>query len=292
MIKVLILAITVFAIIMISYKRINIEILKKSKSLIYNINKQYIDFFKGKFYGLKIWQGIMFMISQAFIIFAVVRRLFEEVYKYVSDNYIVAVKISTYLIIFIILYFIVGYISYSSKKIYKYLYKIEDKNTKTDLLISYFIISTYMTILVLFPNKFSEIYKIGLVGVGISYILNLKVLIRVIRSPEIIEVEIENGSKIKFTDVSIVAIILLIMVIFSLYLGVCFINSGDIGVYTNNPTYYDLFYYTIITFSTIGYGDICPISPVAKFMSMVISLTSFICLTIFVSSILSYKSEQ
>ena len=292
MIKVLILAITIFSIIMISYKRINIEILKKSKSLIYNINKQYIDFFKGKSSGLKIWQWIIFIISQAFIIFAVVRRLFEEVHKYVSDNYIVAVKISTYLIIFVILYFIVGYVLYSTKRIYKYLYKIEDKNTKTDLLISYFIISTYMTILVLFPDKFGEIYKIGLVGVGISYILNLKVLIRVIRSPEIIEVEIENGSKIKFTDVSIVAIILLIMVIFSLYLGVCFINSGDIGVYTNNPTYYDLFYYTIITFSTIGYGDICPISPVAKFMSMVISLTSFICLTIFVSSILSYKNEQ
>ena len=291
MINILTLAITIFSIIMISYKRVNLEILKKLKSLIYNINKQYIDFFKGKKSEFKIWQLIIFIISQVFVVFAIVRRLFEEVYKYVSDNYIVAVKISTYLI-FIILYFIVGYISYSSKKIYKYLYKIEDKNTKTDLLISYFIISTYMTILVLFPNKFSEIYKIGLVGVGISYILNLKVLIRVIRSPEIIEVEIENGSKIKFTDVSIVAIILLIMVIFSLYLGVCFINSGDIGVYTNNPTYYDLFYYTIITFSTIGYGDICPISPVAKFMSMVISLTSFICLTIFVSSILSYKSEQ
>ena len=284
MINILTLAITIFSIIMISYKRVNLEILKKLKSLIYNINKQYIDFFQGKKSEFKIWQLIIFIISQVFVVFAIVRRLFEEVYKYVSDNYIVAVKISTYLIIFIILYFIVGYISYSSKKIYK--------NTKTDLLISYFIISTYMTILVLFPNKFSEIYKIGLVGVGISYILNLKVLIRVIRSPEIIEVEIENGSKIKFTDVSIVAIILLIMVIFSLYLGVCFINSGDIGVYTNNPTYYDLFYYTIITFSTIGYGDICPISPVAKFMSMVISLTSFICLTIFVSSILSYKSEQ
>ena len=290
MINILTLAITIFSIIMISYKRVNLEILKKLKSLIYNINKQYIDFFKGKKSEFKIWQLIIFIISQVFVVFAIVRRLFEEVYKYVSDNYIVAVKISTYLIIFIILYFIVGYISYSIKKIYKYLYKIED--TKTDLLISYFIISTYMTILVLFPNKFSEIYKIGLVGAGISYILNLKVLIRVIRSPEIIEVEIENGSKIKFTDVSIVAIILLIMVIFSLYLGVCFINSGDIGVYTNNPTYYDLFYYTIITFSTIGYGDICPISPVAKFMSMVISLTSFICLTIFVSSILSYKSEQ
>ena len=234
----------------------------------------------------------MFMISQAFIIFAVVRRLFEEVYKYVSDNYIVAVKISTYLIIFVILYFIVGYVLYSTKRIYKYLYKIEDKHTKTDLLISYFIISMYMTILILFPEKFSEIYKIGLVGVSISYILNLKVLLRVIRSPEIIEVKIESESKIKLTDVSIVAIILLIMVILSLYLGVCFINSGGIGVYTNNPTHYDLFYYTIITFSTIGYGDICPVSSVAKFMSLIISFTSFICLTIFVSSILSYKNDK
>lgn len=72
---------------------------------------------------------------------------------------------------------------------------IEDKHTKTDLLISYFIISMYMTILILFPEKFSEIYKIGLVGVSISYILNLKVLLRVIRSPEIIEVKIESGSK-------------------------------------------------------------------------------------------------
>ena len=130
MINILTLAITIFSIIMISYKRVNLEILKKLKSLIYNINKQYIDFFKGKKSEFKIWQLIILIISQVFVVFAIVRRLFEEVYKYVSDNYIVAVKISTYLIIFIILYFIVGYISYSSKKIYKYLYKIEDKKYK------------------------------------------------------------------------------------------------------------------------------------------------------------------
>lgn len=45
MINILTLAITIFSIIMISYKRVNLEILKKLKSLIYNINKQYIDFF-------------------------------------------------------------------------------------------------------------------------------------------------------------------------------------------------------------------------------------------------------
>ena len=82
------------------------------------------------------------------------------------------------------------------------------------------------------------------------------------------------------------------MVIFSLYLGVCFINSGDIGVYTNNPTYYDLFYYTIITFATVGYGDISPVSPIAKFMSIVISMTSILCLTVFISSVLSYKGTE
>ena len=103
MINILTLAITIFSIIMISYKRVNLEILKKLKSLIYNINKQYIDFYKGKKSEFKIWQLIIFIISQVFVVFAIVRRLFEEVYKYVSDNYIVAVKISTYLIIFIIL---------------------------------------------------------------------------------------------------------------------------------------------------------------------------------------------
>lgn len=292
MIRLFFILITLFAVERVVSKRINTYKIKKVKTLIHQINNQYKYLFKGKSEYINFYQWLILFISQAFVVYALVRYIVKKIFRYVEENYILFGKTLTIIVLILFLYFVIGYLLLSISKIYKFLYKIEDKVTKTDLLISYFIISTYMTILVLFPEKFGEIYKIGLVGVGISYILNLKVLIRVIRSPEIIEVEIENGSKIKFTDVSIVAIILLIMVIFSLYLGVCFINSGDIGVYTNNPTYYDLFYYTIITFSTIGYGDICPISPVAKFMSMVISLTSFICLTIFVSSILSYKSEQ
>ncbi len=292
MIRAFVFFITLFAIVAILHKRVNEEVLRKLRRLIYNINKQYMDVFRGKSSDLKLWQWIVFILSHGLVVFASFRRLFEEVYKYVSDNYMLAVKISTYIIIFVILYFVVGYVLYSTKRIYKYLYKIEDKNMKTDLIISYFIISTYMTILILFPDRIGEIYLIGLVGVSISYVLNLKVLLRVIRSPELIEVEVEDGSKIKFTDVTVVAVILLIMVVLSLYLGVCFISSSGVGVYTNNASYYDLFYYTVITFSTIGYGDICPVSRVAKFMSLVISLTSFICLTIFVSSILGYKREE
>ena len=139
MIENLILIFTVVSIGIISYNRINKEIIKKLKRLIYITNEQYIDFIKGKYSDLKIWQLTILIISQIIIVFSIVRRLSEEVYKYVNNNYLLAIKISTYLIIFIILYFIVGYVMYSTKKIYKYLYKIEDKNTKTDLLISYFI---------------------------------------------------------------------------------------------------------------------------------------------------------
>ena len=117
-------------------------------------------------------------------------------------------------------------------------------------------------------------------------------LISVIRSPELIEIKRSSDSKGESSNFELVAVILLVMVIISLYLGVCFINIGSDNAYINNPTYYDLFYYTIITFATIGYGDICPVSTIAKFMSIVISLTSIICLTIFVSSMLSYKSEK
>ena len=291
MIKIWVFGITLFAIIMLSYKRVTGEKYTSIKRLFININKQYMDIFIGEHPDLKRWQWILFVISQMFIVFAIVRGVFEEIYKYVSENYIVAVKVSTYIIIFVAVYFIVGYMLYSTRRIYKFLYKIEDKNTKTDLIISFFIISIYMTILILFPEQFSEIYKIGIVGTSISYFLNLKVLLRVIKSPEIINIKRGQNSNVEFSNMGVAAFILLIMVILSLFLGVCFISSSGIGVYTNNPTYYDLCYYTIITFATIGYGDICPVSPAAKFMSMLISLTSILCLTIFVSSVLSYKDE-
>lgn len=201
MIKILFFIITIFALVMVLYKRIAKCRYISIRDLLYNINKQYKDIFRGKKSDLKIWQWLVFVISQMIIIFAVVRSLFEKLYEYISEDYVVAIKVSTDIIIFVLIYFIVGYFMYSTKKIYKFLYKIEDKNTKTDLIISFFIISIYTTILILFPEQFAQIYIIGLVGVSISYILNLKVLISVIRSPQIIEVKINNNSKVEENDV-------------------------------------------------------------------------------------------
>lgn len=290
MIKIFFTIITVLAIVSVTYKRIRQGKFQSVKKIIHDINKQYIDLFRGRSQYLSFWQWMIFILSQGFIVLAIMVRIFEDIYKYISEHYIIAAKISTIIGLLILTYFIVGYLLLSITNVYKCLYKIEDKNTKSDLLISYFIISMYTTILLIFPEKFGENYKIGLIGVILSYLLNLKVLIKIIRSPEIIEVK--SSDNVSYNHVGVVAGILLVMVLLSLALGVCFISSSMEGAYSNNPTYFDLFYYTLITFTTVGYGDISPVSIMAKLMGMVISITSVLCLTIFVSSVLSYKKEE
>ena len=56
------------------------------------------------------------------------------------------------------------------------------------------------------------------------------------------------------------------MILFYLFLGICFINGSQVGAYTENENNFDLFYYTIITFTTIGYGDAILVFMLAKIM--------------------------
>lgn len=286
MIKLFFFLITMYAFIAVIYIRFNGKKAHIIKDLIYDINLQYKVLVGGKSEYLTLWQWRTFLISHIFIVFSIIYEIFEQAEKYQNNNYIFLIKIIFLIIFIVVAYFIIGYFSMCVTRVYKYLYRIEDKNIKTDLLISYFLISMYLTILMIFPKQFKECYIIGLFGVSISYLLNLKVLLKIISSPDIVQ-----SKNNKENNLNAVAIILLIMVLVSLYLAVCFISTNSPNSYTNNPSYFDLLYYTVITFTTIGYGDISPVSPSAKFLSMIISFTSVLCLTIFVSSILSYKEK-
>ena len=82
------------------------------------------------------------------------------------------------------------------------------------------------------------------------------------------------------------------MIVLNLFLATGIIHQVYPNSFSNNPTRFDLFYYTIITFTTIGYGDIVPIDIPAKIISMIISITSVICLTIFLSSVMSYGKTE
>lgn len=290
MVGVIFTVLTIFAIAVLIYKRVCKYKFQIIKEIIDDINQQYINILKSKANYNSIWQWLIYIISQIFITFAIVSIAFIQLLKYLDGIDILTMKIIIVGLFFVAIYFFVGVCLIYLNQIYKFLYEIEDKNTKTDLLISYFIISVYMTVLIIFPKQFRDSYKIGLVGAFISYYLNLKALIKIMRSPHIADFESQGIIGIK--SIRMVAVILLTMVIISLFLAVCFINSSGLGVYTGNPTFFDLLYYTVITFATIGYGDIVPISPVAKFMSMLISMTSILCLTIFMASILGYEEED
>ena len=57
-------------------------------------------------------------------------------------------------------------------------------------------------------------------------------------------------------------------------------------------TIFDLFYYVVITFGTIGYGDISPTCMYTKAIAILIVFTSIGCISIMLSSFLSVTHEK
>ena len=268
------------------------KILKGFKILIIEITHYYLGLFKDitRTSIGSILQTALLILAQIFMSFNVISAV--SIYINFSSNHLINLIIKIIIIIAMIfmLYLAVGYVLLSSSMIFKLLSKFEDSNIKYDLLISYFVLNTYFTVLIVFPKQFEECYFIGLIGVAICYMMNLRVLIKIIKNPEHINIHLEKYRNFKSTTT--LAILILIMMILNLFLAVCFINSADINSYTGNPNNFDLFYYTIITFTTIGYGDIVPVTVLAKIMSIIISTTSVVCITIFLSSVLSFNSEK
>jgi voltage-gated potassium channel len=259
-------------------------------TLIVEINKTYKELFKGRTLLYKITQGGMVICGEVFAFITI----FTAVMRYFNTHLVFAVewliKIIAIIISFIIVHYSIGYILFVSSKIHKFIYKVEDKNLKLDFILSYFITSTFLAVLIVFPDQFKKNAAIGIIGVIICYYLNIKVLITLMRKPH--NIKSEKEEKTNFARVLIAAILVLVMLVMNMYLAVCFVNAlADGAAYLNATGSFDLFYYTMITFTTIGYGDIVPVTTSAKVVAIVISITSVICLTVFLGSILSYKEK-
>ncbi len=260
------------------------------KILIKEINSYYFSIFKEKTRLGGILNSALLICAQVLMSFNVISSI--SLYVNMSSNNTInyIIKILFILMMIFGIYISIGYLLLSSSRIFRLLSKVEDFSMKYDMLISYFIINTYFTVLIVCPKQFEQSYLIGLIGVSICYIMNLRVLIKIINNPE--RINISDGRVRNFTSTSVLSILILIMMVLNLFLAVCFINSADVNSYSGNPSNFDLFYYTIITFTTIGYGDIVPITIMAKIMSIIISTTSVVCITIYLSSVLSFNNEE
>lgn len=59
----------------------------------------------------------------------------------------------------------------------------------------------------------------------------------------------------------------------------------------NEQSAIDLFYYLIITFTTVGFGDVCPQTTLAKMLTMLIALSGMLFSGMFVATILAVEEK-
>jgi hypothetical protein len=251
------------------------------------INKTYKElFFEGNFI-VKITQGSLIIFSETLTFIAIYLSFIKYIPMYVQIDFFVEIIII--ITCCIIVHYFIGYILLISSNLHVFLKKGVEKSIKADFLLSYFITSVYIVFILLFKDKISKYAISGIIGICICYVLNLKILFTIMRNPKSIKIcEEDRGS---FGRLLTAVILILIMIVSNLYLGVILTDSLETNAFSNNPSSFDLFYYTIVTFTTIGFGDIIPLTTLAKFMVIIISITSVICLTVFLSSIFSYRSR-
>ncbi|MBM7833954.1 potassium channel family protein [Clostridium sardiniense] len=261
------------------------------KNLFIEINVTYLNLFKEKSKITRWLQGSFFIFAEIMTIIGALGVAFRSMNNDITKKtFLIPILIIG---IVIAVHLSIGYLLLVLTNIQLFITKIDNRNLKTELLIAYFIISTYFFTLIIFPDDFESTYITGLIGLAISYYLNMRVLIKLIRNPRDVHSEkSERKSGKQRNSVVIASILLLIMIVLNLFLAVNLINSGIPGSFSNNPSNFDLFYYTIVTFTTIGYGDIVPLTIVGKIITIVISITSVVCLTVFLSSVLSSSDEK
>ena len=267
----------------------NIRLFKRLKNIIFEINSVYLELFKDRSLARRIIQGTLIIVAEIFITVSVATAVLKHIDIYNNFFIDLIFKLIIISVSLVLIYFCMGYILLSTVKIHKFIYGVENVNLKIDLLLSYFIISTYFTVLLIFPQQFKSCYKIGLLGVSICYILNIKILVALMNDPY--KIKSKSQDKTNFSRVIIASILIVVLIILNLYLAVCFVSDTGKEAFSNSPNYFDLFYYNIITFTTVGYGDIVPITMEAKIVSSLISITNIICITIFLSTILSYRDK-
>ncbi|ERJ12219.1 potassium channel family protein [Haloplasma contractile] len=102
---------------------------------------------------------------------------------------------------------------------------------------------------------------------------------------------------VNLKSISSVLVLLLIITILNiscLYLGNVLIYLGNNDAFTalSNSPFHSLLYYTIISVTAVGYGDITPNSVLSRNWSIASALFGFVILTTFISSIASYNVNQ
>lgn len=249
------------------------------------INKVYKEILHGNNLLIKITE--CFLIFFSIIPFSI--SLSIVINKYYFFNNSLFKETISFIFIFIIVYYLYGYLLLLTRNINKYLYNTMKENMEGIFLLSFFLISIFFIILLLMPECI-ERYSLSLIlSIIISYVINFYILINIVKNFRCIK--INENDRASFMKILVAVVILLIMIILDLFFFVCLTSIINKGAYSNNPDLFDLFYYTVVSFTTIGIGDIIPISKAAKFITVLIGFSSIFITAIIIGAIYSNRKK-
>ena len=97
----------------------------------------------------------------------------------------------------------------------------------------------------------------------------------------------------KISDISwrlILSYAILVILLFSILFYFTSIYSLDNGLSKSNPTFFTSIYFSVVTFSSLGYGDIAPLG-ISRIFSMIEVILGLFFIGIIVSKIVSMRQE-
>lgn len=132
-----------------------------------------------------------------------------------------------------------------------------------------------------------ESFVLAQASLLLCYAMIVLILILVLKeaNDEHSELSLKNIWKSAFLTIILFLFVLSLMSSYCVSFDLQSVSGASLGAF-------DMFYYTVITFATVGYGDIVPVSFFAKAVSMLTVLTSILCLTVLLSEVVSVKRKN
>lgn len=270
---------------------------EKKKSIIVKvfklINNAYYDLVNQQGLILKvllIFLGIMLLIFFYLISFEKICLI--DVKSVSIRNFLISVLI--WIVISLIMYYGFGCVLVIFSKTIELIGNVKDNKIGIKMMCSFLLLSLLTFFSFIAENEMRDNSIFLFVGLVSCYILNIEILLKVIKNPFCIVEEKRNQESKNKVLIVFTSILIILMIIVNMYLFVLWTYFSFGEAYKCNEgliTKWKLMYYTIISFTTVGYGDIYPATFESQAVAILISITSVICLIIFVSSLLSVKDD-